>query len=85
MLKRGLARIRGNAVELIESDHRVSCEGRTPRSQRYTSGVGFATLDGLKHTPVIQPIRLLAGKRPKVPPQELVSTEISRHFYVQGF
>jgi hypothetical protein len=84
MLKRGIVRLRGNAIELIEDDHRVQPAGCVPR-RTFTNGDGFATLDGLKHTPVIQPIRLLIGKRPPSPPRELVVVEVSRQFYVQRF
>ena len=48
-------------------------------------GDGFAALDGLRHTPVIQPMRLLTGKRPAVPPRHTVAVEVERRFVVQSF
>ncbi len=77
LVSRGIAGARGNAVEMIEDDHRVSPQGCKPR--HFRDGDGFATLDGIRGLPVAGDVtRLIAGKRPATPPRDFQNVEISR-------
>lgn len=80
LVKRGTHRMRGNAIEIIEGDHRVSPEGCVPRKQRqtYVNGDGFASIAAIKGLPVAgDVIRLLMGKRPAQSPRDLPTVEVS--------
>lgn len=85
LVKRGTHRARGNAIEIIEDDHRVSAVGCIPRKQRelYVNGDGFASIAAIKGLPVAgDEIRLLMGKRPAESPRDLPTVEISRRAIV---
>ncbi len=81
--------VSARCIRFLETDYRHVSATHSAHAHRLPVALaedsGFATLDGLKHTPVIQPIRLLTGKRPAVPPMAVRRVEISRQFCVQSF
>jgi hypothetical protein len=55
------------------------CIAAAKRRPRLINGDGFASLEAIAGLPCVQPIRLLFGKRPAVPPKDYPEVvEISR-------
>jgi hypothetical protein len=78
--------ISANCIRFTGTDYRVVSSRKSARpAKTFVDTPGFATLDGLKHTPVIQPLRLLTGKKPLVPPVAIRVVELSRRPLIQSF
>ena len=79
MVSRGIARWRGEAVELIASDPRVSLSRR--KSVEFSDGEGMASIEAIKGLPVAgDVVRLLMGKRVpfvNVRPRVVLSVQMS--------
>lgn len=70
-VKRGLARaVSAGVFELIENETDYRQISVSAAKRRLCFDDGLATLQGLANTPVVNPIRLLTGRRGAVAPRE---------------